>query len=71
MLIHAIAHGGCINTVRESALKVDSGSKTLAVIGTGTHISFVPWLFSQMLCQLSCPYPLQLAADCTVTQVQY
>ena len=29
MLIHAIAHGGCTNTVRESALKVGSGRKIL------------------------------------------
>ena len=27
MLMHAIAHGGCRDTVRESALKVDSGRK--------------------------------------------
>ena len=28
MLMHAIAHGDCTDTVRESALKVDSGRKT-------------------------------------------
>ena len=27
MLMHAIAHGGCTETVRESALEVDSGRK--------------------------------------------
>ena len=27
MLMHAIAHGGCTDTVRESALKIDSGRK--------------------------------------------
>ena len=27
MLMHAIANGGCTDTVRESALKVDSGRK--------------------------------------------
>ena len=29
MLIHAIAHGGCTNIVRKSALEVDSGRKNL------------------------------------------
>ena len=27
MLMHAIAHGGCTDTVREYALKIDSGRK--------------------------------------------
>ena len=27
MLMHAIVHGGCTDTVRESALKVDSGKE--------------------------------------------
>ena len=27
MLMHAIAHGGCTDTVRQSALEVDSGRK--------------------------------------------
>ena len=27
MLMHVIAHGGCTDTVRESALEVDSGRK--------------------------------------------
>ena len=27
MLMHVTAHGGCMDTVRESALKVDSGRK--------------------------------------------
>ena len=29
MLMHAIAHGGCTDTVKESALKVDSGRKNI------------------------------------------
>ena len=33
MLMHAIAHGGCTDTVRESALKVDTGKKSLAARG--------------------------------------
>ena len=27
MLMHVIAHGGCTDTVRESALEVDSGGE--------------------------------------------
>ena len=34
MLIHATAHGGCTNTVRESALKVGSGRKSFPAPGT-------------------------------------
>ena len=26
-IMHAVAHGGCMDTTRESALKVDSGRK--------------------------------------------
>ena len=33
MLMHAIAHGACRDTVRESALNVDSGRKPLAPLG--------------------------------------
>ena len=33
MLMHVTAHGGCTNTVRESALKVDSGGKIPYGIG--------------------------------------
>ena len=33
LLMHALAHGGCTNTVRESALKVDSVRKILCRTG--------------------------------------
>ena len=33
MLMHGIAHEGCTDTVRESALKVDSGRKILSHTG--------------------------------------
>ena len=41
MSMHAIAHGGCTDTVRESALEVDSGKKkeSLAAPGTRTPVS--------------------------------
>ena len=34
--MHAIAHEGCTDTVRERALKVDSGTKSLAASGNRT-----------------------------------
>ena len=50
MLMHAIAHGGCMGTVTESALKVGSGiikkqnktNKKLAATGTRTRVSIAP-----------------------------
>ena len=39
MLMHAIVHGGCTDTVRESALAVDSERKSLATPGTRAHNS--------------------------------
>ena len=49
MLMHAIAHGGCKNTVREDVLKADSGrkrkkmkKKCLAAPGTRTGVSISP-----------------------------
>ena len=35
-------HEGCTNTVRESALKADSGGKNLAAQGTRTRVSIAP-----------------------------
>ena len=46
MLMKAIAHGGCTDTVRESAMKVDSGTKKnkteIAAPGTRTRVSIAP-----------------------------
>ena len=63
MLMHVTAHGmgggggggggGCTDTVKESALKIDSGTKILAAPGTRTRVSIAPWLSSQTLYQLS------------------
>ena len=38
MLLQAIAHGGCTDTVSESALEVDSGRKIPCSTGTRTHV---------------------------------
>ena len=43
--MHAIAHGGCIYIVRESALEADSGrekKQKLAAQGTRTRVSIAP-----------------------------
>ena len=46
MLMHAIIHGGCMDTVRESAQEVGSGEekkkKTFAAPGIRTRVSIVP-----------------------------
>ena len=49
MFMNAIAHGGCRDTVRESALKDDPGRNLLAALGTRTCVSVAPGLFSQTL----------------------
>ena len=40
--MHAIAHGGCTDTVRESALKLTLGEKSLAAPRTRTRVSIAP-----------------------------
>ena len=47
MLMHATANGGCTNTARESALKVEPGRK-IATPGPRTRFSSAPW-FSNTL----------------------
>ena len=42
MLMQAIAHGGCTNTVKESTLKADSESKVLAASGNRTRDRTAP-----------------------------
>ena len=50
MLMHANAHEGCMDTVRESALKVSSGEKSLAAIG---ELNLPQWQAGLSLYQLS------------------
>ena len=59
MLIHAIAHGGCADTVRQSALVTDSGRKIPCRTGDSNPRQYCPWLFSRTLYQLS--YPRSIA----------
>ena len=55
MLMHAIAHGGCTDTVRQSALKGDSGRKIPCRTGDSNPRQYCAWLFSRTLYQLSYP----------------
>ena len=58
MLMRAIAQGGCVNTIRESALTADSGRKIPCRAGELRLCRCCAWLFSLTLCQLSCPTSL-------------
>ena len=63
MLMHVTAHGGCAETVRETALEVNAGEKltpgekSLAAPGTRTRVSITLGFFSRTLCRVSpvCP----------------
>ena len=57
MLMHATAHGGCMNIVRESVLKVDLEWKIPYHIGRLNPWQYCTWLFSPMLYQLNYPAP--------------
>ena len=46
MLKHATAHGGCTDTVRQSALEADSGRKVPCHTGDSSPRSYCAWLFS-------------------------
>ena len=49
MLMHAIAHGGCSDTVRKSALEVDSGRKIPCRTGGSNPCQYSAWIFSGTL----------------------
>ena len=55
MLLHAIAHGGCTDTVRESALEADSGRKIPCRTVDSNPRQYCAWLFSRTLYPLSFP----------------
>ena len=60
MLMHAIAHGSCANTVRESALKADPGRKFSRRTGESNLRQYGAWPFGPTLHQLShipAPHP--------------
>ena len=63
ILMHAIAHGGCTDTVRESALKVDSGRKNRCHTGDSNPRQYCACLFSRTLYPLSYCRPLIPADD--------
>ena len=55
--MHVIAHGGCVDTVRESALEVDSGRKIPCSTCDSNMCQYCAWPFSGTLYQLSCSLP--------------
>ena len=58
MLMHAIAHRGCTDTVRQSALKADTDRKIPCRTGDSNPRQYCTWLFNRTLYQLSYPrYP--------------
>ena len=76
MLMNAIAHRGCTDTVRESALKADSGRKIPCRTGDSNPQQYCAWLFSPTVYQVSLllhslKYQLsviRLFAECIDTQ---
>ena len=57
--MHATAHGGCTDAVRESALKVDSGRKVPCRTGDSNPRQYCARLFNQTFHQVSYPHKLQ------------
>ena len=61
-LMHAITHGGCTDTVRQSAPEVDSGRKILRRIEDSNPRQYLRWLFSRTALPTelsSLPFPFQ------------
>ena len=54
------AHVSCTDTVRESALEVDSGRKIPCRTGDWNPRQYSAWHFSRTLYQLSYPHPNNL-----------
>ena len=65
MLMHAIAHGDRTDTVRESALEIDSGrekkTKNFAVTGSRTRVSIVPGFSVRRSISWAIPAPSPLS----------
>ena len=58
MMMHAIAYWSCVNTIRESALKVNSGRKCMPLLHWGIKpASVLRLVFGLKLYQLSYPAP--------------
>ena len=57
-LVPAIAHRGWTDTVKESALEVDTRRKIYCHTRYSDPHQHCTWLFCPMLCLLSCPRPL-------------
>ena len=60
MFMHATAHGGCTDTVRQSALEVDSGRNIPCCTGDSNPRQYYAWFFSRTLYQLSYTRPIYI-----------
>ena len=58
--MHAIAHGGCTDTVRKSALEADSGKKIPCCTRDSNPRQYCAWLLSRTFYQLSYSRPQAL-----------
>ena len=63
MLMHATAHGGCEDIVRESALEADSGRKIPFRTGDSNPRQYRAWLLRRTLYPLSYPGPCNSTAS--------
>ena len=64
MMMHTIAHGGWTDSIRESALEVDSGRKIPCRTGDSNLRQYCALVFSRTLYPLSYPHPIQLFSIC-------
>ena len=72
MLMHANAHRGCTDTVRESALEQnDSGRKIPCPVRELNPRQYCAWLFSWTLSQLSYPARLHCVCVCVCVCVPH
>ena len=67
MLMHATAHGGCTDTVRESALEDNSRRKIPCRTGDSNPRQYCAWLFSRTLYPLSYPRPIRVGKWTDIT----
>ena len=66
MLMQAIVHGGCTDTVRESALKADSGRKIPCRTGDSNPRQYCAWLLSRTLYHVNYSHPYTRRERCVL-----
>ena len=66
MLMQAIVHGGCTDTVRESALEVDFAREIPCRIGDSNPRQYCGWLLSRTLCHVNYSHPYTRRERCVL-----